>query len=102
MEIIGKVKVLCDLVQGETAAGTWSRRDVVVSTIGDDSRDICLSFFGDRKVDKLREVKPGDIVQVYATIRSKTTDNVRWFTTVDASSVTVLQRQEERPPLQEN
>lgn len=99
MEIIGRVKQICDLVSGETAAGPWCKRDMVVTTIGDDAHDVAVTFFGERKVEKLKEVKVGDTVQVFATVKSRSTDNgERWFTTVDASSLAVLQRQTERPP----
>lgn len=91
MEIIGKVKVLCDLIQGETAAGPWCKRDVVVTTIGDDAHDIALTCFGERKVEKLTVVKVGDMVQAFCTVRSKASGE-RWFTSVDVSSLNVLQK----------
>lgn len=92
MEIIGKIKVLCDLVQGETEAGPWCKRDVVVTTVGDEPHDVAVTFFGERKVNKLSELKTGDMVQVIATVKSRANGD-RWFTTVDASSIAVLQRQ---------
>lgn len=92
MEIIGKVKVVCDLIQGETAAGPWCKKDVVVTTSGDNSVDVCCTFFGERHVAKLQEVKEGDLVQVFATVKSRS-NGERWFTSVDAQSVTVLSRQ---------
>lgn len=92
MEIIGKVKELCDLVQGTTEAGNWCKRDLVVSTAGDEPRDVAVTFFGDRRVSKLSEVRPGDMVQVTAVVKSRKSD-MRWFTTVDGISIAVLQRQ---------
>lgn len=103
MEIIGKVKKVCSLVDGETAAGHWCKRDMVVTTVGDEPHDVAVTFFGERRVDKLCDIKEGDMVQVFATVKSRPSDNEqeRWFTTVDASSVSVLQRQQktELPPV---
>lgn len=99
MEIIGKIKKVCPLIQGETVAGVWSKRDVVVATAGDDSHDVAVTFFGDRRVDKLRDVNEGDMVQVFATVKSRCADDQgdKWFTTVDASTIVVLQRQQQQP-----
>ncbi len=89
MEIIGKVKVICDLVQGETAAGPWCRRDIVVTKSGDDGVDICVSYLGQRYVDKLRHVKVGDLVQVFGTIKSRQ-NGERWYTSVEGNGISVL------------
>ena len=106
MEIIGKIKQVCDLIEGSTAAGDWCKKDVVITTTGDEPRDIAVTFFGARRVDKLRELKEGDMVQCNATVKSRTNDGSKWFTTVDGQSIALLQRQplqgalnlEEEPP----
>lgn len=93
MEIIGKVKHILDLIQGETEAGAWSRREIVVTTTGDDACDICISFFGERLVRRLEGIHTGDLVQVFAKIRSRqgrTGD--KWFTSVEGNGVNLLQR----------
>lgn len=92
MEIIGKIKVICDLIQGETAAGPWCKKDVVVTTSGDNPVDVCVTFFGERHVQKLRPLKVGDLVQVFATVKSRN-NGEKWFTTVDAQGITVLRTQ---------
>lgn len=92
MEIIGKIKVVCDLIQGQTAAGDWCKRDVVIATSGDNSVDICVTFFGQRHIDKLREIKAGDLVQVFGVVKSRQAGD-RWFTSVEASSITCLKGQ---------
>ena len=95
MENIGKVKKICQERQGETAAGFWCSMDVVVTVAGDNDRDVALTFFGERKVEKARNLKPGDMIQVMATVRSKPSqDGERWFTSVDVASMVPLQRQQ--------
>ena len=92
MEITGKVKELCELIQGETAAGPWCKRDVVVTTAGDDATDVAVTFFGERKVDKLRQVKVGDLVQVFGKVRSRN-NGERWFTSVEGQSLSLLKKE---------
>lgn len=100
MEIIGKVRKMCLPIDGETAAGPWVKRDMVVTTAGDDARDVCVTFFGERKVEKLKAFKEGDMVQVFATVKSRaaTDDSEKWFTSVDGSSVKLLSKAEPEPP----
>lgn len=89
MEIIGKIEVLCDLIQGETAAGPWCKKDVVIATSGDNTVDVCVTFFGERHVNKLHDVKVGDLVQVFATVKSRQSGE-KWFTSVEGNGITVL------------
>lgn len=105
MEIIGKIKQVCDLIEGSTAAGDWCKKDVVITTTGDEPRDIAVTFFGARRVEKLRELKEDDMVQCNATVKSRTNDGSKWFTTIDGQSIALLRRQplqqlnlEEEPP----
>lgn len=96
MEIYGKVKKICLTVSGETSNGEWSRKDVVVTTVGDDPHDIACTFFGDRRIERLPGgLKEGDMVRVMAVVKSRNADSQmeRWFTSVEASSIDVLQRQ---------
>ena len=96
MEIYGKVKKICLTVSGETSNGEWSKKDVVVTTVGDDPHDIACTFFGDRRIERLPgDLKEGDMVRVMATVRSRCADSQmeRWFTSVEASNIDILQRQ---------
>lgn len=98
MEIIGKVKQICKERQGGTAAGPWCSLDVVVTIAGDNARDVALTFFGERKVERARNLKTGDMIQATATVRSKPSqDGERWFTSVDVASMVPLQRQQQTP-----
>lgn len=100
MEIVGKIKKLCLPVDGETAAGHWVKRDLVVTTVGDEPHDVCVTFFGERRVEKLTPLKEGDMVQVFATVKSRptTTDDERWFTSIDGSTVKLLTKVTAEPP----
>lgn len=91
---------MCLPVDGETAAGPWVKRDLVVTTSGDEPRDVCVTFFGERRVEKLTPLKEGDMVQVFASIKSRPADNEaeRWFTTVDGSTVKLLTKAVAEPP----
>lgn len=93
MEIIGKIKQVMALVQGQNEAGDWCRREIVITTVGDDAADICISFFGERAVRKLETVKVGDLVQAFARVRSRQGKmGDRWFTTVEGNGVNLLRR----------
>ena len=96
MEIYGKVKKICLPVSGETSNGEWCRKDIVVTTVGDDPHDIACTFFGERRIERIpSDLKEGDTVRVMASVKSRCADNQgeRWFTSVDASGIDVLQRQ---------
>ena len=96
MEIYGKVKKICLAVSGETSNGEWCKKDVVVTTVGDDPHDIACTFFGDRRIERLPgDLKEGDMVRVMAVVKSRNADSQmeRWFTSVEASSIDILQRQ---------
>lgn len=53
---------------------------------------MAITFFGERRVAKLSELKVGDMVKVYATVKSRSGDDQgeRWYTTVDGSTIVVL------------
>lgn len=93
MEIIGKIKKVLDLIQGETEAGPWCRREVVITPTGDNGKDVCVSFFGERHVRKLESLHEGDLVQVQAAVRSRETTAGRWFTSIEGSSINKLQKE---------
>lgn len=89
MKQLLKVHKVLDLVEGERDGVFWSRQEVVFST--DNDRYLCVEFYGDRKTNVTRALKPGDICEVTWTPTS-TEYQERWFTKLQGVSVVPFQQ----------
>ena len=87
MKITGKVRTKCDVVNGQKADGAiWSKQTLVVDTLNDHSRPIAMDFFGDDKVEVLRALAIGQLVDVVCTPESREYDG-RWYTNISGIAV---------------
>ncbi len=83
LEITGKLVKVMDEVSGQGKNGTWTKREFVIETVGEQyPKKVCVSAWGD-KADNLRNVKPGDEIKVSFNIESREY-NERWYTDVRA------------------
>lgn len=80
MKLTGKVHALTVVEEGQSSNGNfWSKRTLVIETTDDRPKKVAFEFFGDDKVRQLKELKPGDVVDVNFAIDSHE-HNGRWFT----------------------
>lgn len=87
MKITGKVRTKCDVVSGQKADGAiWSKQTLVVDTLNDHPKPIAIDFFGDDKVEALRALAIGQLVDVVCTPESREHDG-RWYTNISGIAV---------------
>lgn len=83
LELTGKLIKLLPEVSGQGKNGTWTKREFVIETTGEQyPKKVCISAWGD-KADALRNVKPGDEIKVSFNIESREY-NERWYTDIRA------------------
>lgn len=80
MKSTGKVYALTNIFEGESDNGKfWSKRTLIIETTDDHPKKLAFEFFGDDKVRQLKDLKPGDMVDVNFIIDSHE-HNSKWFT----------------------
>lgn len=79
MELKAKLKTILPLQQGVSQQGKqWQKCDALVTTTsGQFTRDVCLSFFGD-KVNLLAQCQPGNLYSFSIDLNSRE-HNGRWY-----------------------
>lgn len=84
MRILGTVKELGQLIEGQTSnGGFWSKKDLIIEIAqGDKTVPLAITFFGDSRVRMIDALKPGTMVDVSCTIESRPYDG-KWFTQVN-------------------
>lgn len=80
MKTTGKVYTLTEVVEGQSDNGNvWSKRMLVIETTDDRPKKLAFEFFGDDRVRQLKDLKPGDLVEVNFALDSHE-HNGKWFT----------------------
>lgn len=85
MEITGKLIQKLPVQSGTGANGNWSRADILIETIEQYARKVCISFWGER-ARMLDQFQEGSIVTVSFDLDSRESRNTpgSWFTSVRA------------------
>ena len=85
MEITGKLIQKLPVQSGTGANGTWTRADILIETIEQYARKVCISFWGER-ARMLDQYQEGNIVTVSFDLESRESRNTpgSWFTSVRA------------------
>ena len=82
MEIIGKVVQLGALTEGNSARGPWRKQDLIIETLEQYPKKICLVCWNER-VNEANSFAIGQTIKVQISIESREY-NGRWFTDVRA------------------
>lgn len=85
------------LVEGQSAAGNyWSKQLVVFETMDDSARKLAIEFFGDTHTAKSKVMKPGEqyVVDWYPKCEMY---NGNWYTRLRASSAVPVPTQMTTP-----
>ncbi len=80
MEIIGKVFQLGNVVEGTSARGPWKKQELIIETVEQFPRKVCLSCWGDR-VTEAANFAIGQMVRAQISIESREF-NGKWYTDV--------------------
>ena len=82
MDVTAKIVKKMQPVTGEGKNGKWVKQEIIVETIEQYPRKICISFWGD-KCNELNNFALGDVVKIFINIESREF-NERWYTDVRA------------------
>lgn len=80
MEIKGKVKTLGTLTEGESARGAWQKQELIIETIEQYPKQVCLICWGERVAEAQRFTE-GQIITAHINIESREF-NGKWHTDV--------------------
>ena len=79
LEIEGKIIQLLAVTKGTSARGEWAKQDFVLEyQDGNFPAQVCLTAWGQDKVDELAKYKIGDTVKASFNIRAREY-NGRWY-----------------------
>lgn len=82
MEIKGKFLRLGNLVEGTSARGAWRKQELIIETIEQYPKQVCLLCWGDT-IDALATLNEGDVIKAGISIESREF-NGKWYTDVRA------------------
>lgn len=82
MEIQGKLLRLGNLVEGTSARGAWRKQELIIETIEQYPKQVCLLCWGDT-IDALATLGEGDVIKAGISIESREF-NGKWYTDVRA------------------
>lgn len=80
MEIQGKVVRLGNLTEGTSARGAWRKQELIIETIEQYPKQVCLVCWGDR-VAEAQNFTPGQTIKAQISIESREF-NGKWYTDV--------------------
>jgi len=87
MKIVGKVHAKCDVVSGQKNDGSfWNKQTLVVETVNDNPKKMAIDFFGDDKVESLKSLAVGQMVEVVFVPESREHDG-KWYTNLSGIAV---------------
>lgn len=80
MEIKGKVSKLGTLTEGTSARGAWQKQELIIETIEQYPKQVCLICWGDRVAEAQRFTE-GQTIKAHINIESREF-NGKWYTDV--------------------
>lgn len=80
MEIQGKVVRLGNLTEGTSARGAWRKQELIIETVEQFPKQVCLVCWGDR-VAEAQNFTPGQVIKAQISIESREF-NGKWYTDV--------------------
>ncbi len=105
MEIIGKMVRLGNLTEGTSPRGAWRKQDLIIETLEQFPKNICLVCWGDR-VAEAQNFVPGQIIRAQISIESREF-NGKWYTDVrpfrfemDSNQNTTASAPQQQAPMQ--
>ena len=82
MNMFCKTYALGQTESGYSDNGEWYRRTLVCETIDEKQKLIAFDVFGQKRCDKLEELKPGMMLRVWFTIEAREHDG-KWYNRVN-------------------
>lgn len=82
MEIVGKVVQLGTLIEGNSPRGPWKKQELIIETLEQFPKKVCLMCWGDR-VNDANSFFVGQTIRAQIRIESREF-NGKWYTDVTA------------------
>lgn len=95
MEIVGKVVGLGNLNEGTSARGAWRKQELIIETIEQFPKKVCLVCWGDR-VSEAQNFVVGQTIKAQISIESREF-NGKWYTDVRPFRFDVENPQQSQP-----
>ena len=89
MEIVGKVVQLGTLIEGNSPRGPWKKQELIIETLEQFPKKVCLMCWGDR-VNDANSFFVGQTIKAQISIESREF-NGKWYTDVRAIRLDVDQ-----------
>ena len=99
MEIQGKVVRLGNLTEGTSPRGAWRKQELIIETIEQYPKQVCLVCWGDR-VAEAQNFTPGQIIKAQISIESREF-NGKWYTDVKPFRFEIEIQQAVQQPIQQ-
>ena len=99
MEIQGKVVRLGSLTEGTSARGAWRKQELIIETIEQYPKQVCLVCWGDR-VTEAQNFTPGQTIKAQISIESREF-NGKWYTDVRPFRFDLDTPQQMQQPIQQ-
>ena len=99
MEIQGKVVRLGSLTEGTSARGAWRKQELIIETIEQYPKQVCLFCWGDR-VTEAQNFTPGQTIKAQISIESREF-NGKWYTDVRPFRFDLDTPQQMQQPIQQ-
>lgn len=99
MQIIAKINQILPMQTGTSAKGEWRKQNIIVDTMADISRKICITIWGD-KINEA-QLQIGNELQIDFDLESREY-NGKWYTDALARNIVLLNPGSNPPPQLEN
>lgn len=93
MEIQGKFIKLGSLTEGTSARGAWRKQELIIETIEQYPKRVCLVCWGDT-IDAIANLRDGDVIRTGISIESREY-NGKWYTDVRAYNLGLVSAQQQ-------
>ncbi len=95
MQIKAKINQILPMQTGTSAKGEWRKQNIIVDTIGDISRKICITIWGDKINESQLQV--GNELQIDFDLESREY-NGKWYTDALARNIVLTSTGSNPPP----
>ena len=90
MKILGRVLQFGTKQEGESASGFWTKQELIITKLDDSDRPLAVVFFGERKVNQLKDLQPGTMVEITCDVASREYQG-RWYTECNGYGVKIME-----------
>ena len=87
LELIGKLIQVNQEISGKSARGDWKKREMIIETIEQFPKKVCIGCFGD-KADQVANYQPGTELRIAFNLESREF-NSKYYTDVKAWKIDI-------------